>query len=284
MALLDWYAPRRRAFPWRRTRDPYRILVAEVMLQQTQAARVARAYPAFLRRFPSVRALARATRAEVVAAWDGLGYNRRALALAECARAVVRDHGGRLPRDVASLRALPGVGPYTASAIAAIAFGEPVPALDVNVRRVVARSRLGAEPDAVEPAAVERAARRALDRRDPGAWNQAVMDVGREHCRPRPRCAGCPLARGCRFRRAGAPPAPPRRRAEPFEGSRRQVRGAVVRALRGGPASVAGLAARTGFPPSRLAEAIDGLVRDGLVSAGPAARAGAPGGRARLRS
>ncbi|MFM7718361.1 MAG: A/G-specific adenine glycosylase [Actinomycetota bacterium] len=282
-ALLDWYAPRRRAFPWRRTRDPYRILVSEVMLQQTQAARVARAFPAFLRRFPSLRALARATRAEVVAAWDGLGYNRRALALAECARAVARDHGGRLPRDVATLRTLPGVGPYTAAAVASIAFGEPVPALDVNVRRVVARWRLGAEPDAVDAVALEAAARRAIDRADPGAWNQALMDVGREHCRPRPRCAGCPLASGCRHRRAGAPRATTRRPTEPFEGSRRQVRGAVVRALREGGASVGTLEARTGFPAARLGEAIAGLVRDGLVTAGPAARAGARGGRVRLR-
>ena len=271
-------------FPWRRTRDPYRILVAEVMLQQTQAARVARAYPAFLRRFPTVAVLARATRADVVGAWDGLGYNRRALALAECARAVVRDHGGRIPREVDALRALPGVGPYTAAAIASIAFGDRVPALDVNVRRVVARWRLGGEPHDLAPASVADAARRAIDRDDPGAWNQALMDVGREHCRPRPRCAGCPLARACRFRRSGAAPTTAPRRSEPFAGSNRQVRGAVVRALRGGSATVGRLAAVTGFPTRRIAAALAGLIGDGLVEAGPAARAGSPSGRARLRA
>lgn len=282
--LLAWYAPRRRAFPWRRTRDPYRILVAEVMLQQTQAARVARAYPAFIRRFPTVAVLARATRAEVVAAWEGLGYNRRALALAECARAVVRDHAGRIPRDADALRALPGVGPYTAAAVASIAFGDRVPALDVNVRRVVARWRLGADAHDVAPSIVAEASRRAIDPDDPGAWNQALMDVGREHCRPRPRCAGCPLARACRFRRSGAVPSPAPRRTEPFAGSSRQVRGAVVRELRGGSATVGRLAAATGFPPERIAAALAGLVRDGLVEAGPSAVTGALGGRARLRA
>lgn len=283
-ALLAWYAPRRRAFPWRRTRDPYRILVAEVMLQQTQAARVARAYPVFLRRFPTIDALARASRAEVVAAWDGLGYNRRALALAEFARAVVRDHGGRIPGDPDALRALPGVGPYTAAAVGSIAFGERVPALDVNVRRVVARWRLGAEAHDVAPSVVADAAAAAIDRADPGAWNQALMDVGREHCRPRPRCEGCPLARACRFRRSGAAPSPAPRRGTPFVGSARQVRGAVVRVLRGGPATVRRLAAATGFAPARITEALAGLARDGLVEAGPAALAGSPLGRARLRA
>lgn len=254
------------------------------MLQQTQAARAARAYPAFLRRFPSIGALARATRAEVVAAWDGLGYNRRALALAESARAIVRDHGGRVPRDAATLRTLPGVGPYTAAAVASIAFGERRPALDVNVRRVVARWRLGADAHDVAPAAVAVAADDAIDRDDPGAWNQALMDVGREHCRPRPRCTGCPLARGCRFRRSGAVPSPAPRRASPFAGSTREARGAVVRALRGGPSTVARLGAATGMPAERIAAALVGLVRDGLVDAGDAALSGSARGRARLRA
>ncbi|HXF73820.1 MAG TPA: A/G-specific adenine glycosylase, partial [Actinomycetota bacterium] len=125
-ALLAWYAPRRRAYPWRATRDPYRILVAEVMLQQTQASRVVPRYRAFLGRFPSVRALAAAPRADVLRAWSGLGYNRRAVLLHEAARALARDHGGRLPRDPEGLRRLPGVGPYTAAAVAAIAFGARV--------------------------------------------------------------------------------------------------------------------------------------------------------------
>lgn len=253
------------------------------MLQQTQAARVVPAYRSFLRAFPSVAALARAPRSAVVAAWSGLGYNRRAVALADAARAIVAEHRGHVPRDVEALRALPGVGPYTAAAIASIAFGEPLAALDVNVRRVVARARLGAEPHRLDAAAIDAAATRWLDRDDPGAWNQALMDVGREHCRSVPRCEGCPLRRGCRFVRGGATAERPSRLPAPFEGSRRQVRGAVVRALRGGPVTVAAIARATGFPRERVGEALAGLARDGLVVAGPAAVRGAPGGRARLR-
>ncbi|MFM8944409.1 MAG: hypothetical protein ACKOI0_04100 [Actinomycetota bacterium] len=166
------------------------------MLQQTQASRVVPAYRAFLRRFPTIASLARAPRSAVVGAWSGLGYNRRAIALADAARAIVRDHGGRIPRAAADLRTLPGVGPYTAAAVASIAFGEPIAAVDVNVRRVVARARLGADPHALDAATIDAEAARWLDRRDPGSWNQALMDLGREHCRSVPRCDGCPLARG----------------------------------------------------------------------------------------
>ncbi len=144
-ALLAWYRPRRTAYPWRGA-DPFGVLVSEVMLQQTQAARVVLRYVAFVERFPSGEALAAASRAEVLRAWGNLGYPRRAVALHEAARAVVRDHGGRVPADPAELRLLPGVGPYTAAAVASLGHGRRVPALDTNVRRVVARARLGAEP------------------------------------------------------------------------------------------------------------------------------------------
>ena len=132
-----------------RPRDPYRTLVSEVMLQQTQAARVEPIFEAFVDLFPDVGALGAASRADVLRAWAGLGYNRRAVALHEAARAIVRDHGGRVPRDVAELRRLPGVGPYTAAAVASIGHGEPVAALDTNVRRICARVVHGVEPDEV---------------------------------------------------------------------------------------------------------------------------------------
>src|SRR5262245_60007442 len=139
-ALLAWYRPRPHDYPWRTTDpDPYAVLVSEVMLQQTQAARVAPAYRTFLQRFPDVRTLASAARAELLRAWGGLGYPRRALALREAARAIVRDHGCVVPSDPDVLLALPGVGPYTAAAVASIAFGAPVAAIDTNVRRVTAR-------------------------------------------------------------------------------------------------------------------------------------------------
>ena len=149
------------------------------MLQQTQAARVAVAYPRFLRRFPSVGALARASRRSVLQAWGDLGYNRRAVALSEAARAIVREHDGVVPDDASALQRLPGVGPYTAAAVAALAFDEPVAAVDTNVRRVVARVHLGAEGHEAAPTEIASLARDWLDTRDPGSWNQAVMDLGR---------------------------------------------------------------------------------------------------------
>lgn len=263
-ALRAWFEPRREAYPWRRARDPYRILVSELMLQQTQASRVVPAYTAFLRRFPDVRSLARASRHEVLLAWDGLGYNRRAVALSEAARTIVRDHTARVPVDVPTLRGLPGVGPYTAAAVASIAHGTPVAAIDTNVRRIAGRVFDGV--DDATPARVRELADAWLDPRDPGAWNEALMDLGREVCRPRPRCDVCPLRPSCAFVASGARPAGPRRTQGPFEGSFRQVRGAVVRALRArDAASLEELTAITGLDAERVAEAIHRLTAEGLL-------------------
>lgn len=265
-ALREWYAPRRRAYPWRGSHDPYAVLVSEAMLQQTQASRVVPAYRSFLRRFPTVRTLAAASRRDVVLEWGGLGYNRRAVRLSEAARAIVRDHGGRIPRDPATLRELPGVGPYTAAAVASLGFGEPVAAIDTNVRRVVARVHLGVEGLEAPARHVWALADAWLDRDDPITWNQALMDLGREVCRPKPRCDACPLARVCRFRLDGSIAARGPRRQGPFEGSTRQVRGAVVRALRSHPSLTrTRLSAETGFPRDRVDGALDGLVHDGLL-------------------
>jgi A/G-specific adenine glycosylase len=282
-ALQTWYGPRRAAYPWRRRPTPYRVLVSEVMLQQTQATRVAPAFERFIRRFPTVRSLASASRAEVVRAWAGLGYNRRAVALHEAARRIERDHRGRIPREPEVLRELPGIGPYTAAAVAAIGFGVPVPALDVNVQRVVARARLGLEPSEVSVDVLERTAEGWLDREDPAAWHQAVMDLGRVACRPIPRCSECPIASDCRFRPAARPPGAPSRRQGKFEGSFRQVRGSVLRVLReAGPATLGTLARRSGHPAARVGSAVAALASEGLVEAGPAALAGRPRGHVRL--
>jgi A/G-specific adenine glycosylase len=285
-ALVRWFRPRRTLYPWRGpARDPYRVLVSEIMLQQTQAARVAPAYASFVERFPDVRALAAAPRSAVLRAWDGLGYNRRAVSLSEAARRIVRDHGGRVPGDPSVLRELPGVGPYTAAAVASIGFGLPVAAIDTNVRRVVARAVLGRPSLAAGAAEVREAAAAWLDPRDPGGWNQAVMDLGRTVCRPSsPRCDSCPIASWCRWVAAGSPPgATVARRQGAFEGSSRQARGRVVGALRRSPAmTLRTLASRTGLSEERLAEAVDSLARDGLLEAGPDARAGRPGARVRL--
>jgi A/G-specific adenine glycosylase len=237
----------------------------------------------FLERFPSVAELAAARRSDVVRAWGGLGYNRRAVALSLAARAIVHDHARSVPSDPATLRSLPGVGPYTASAVASIAFGRRVAAVDTNVRRIVARVHLGADPDAAATRRVHELAEAWVDARDPGAWNQALMDLGREVCRPRPRCGECPLAATCRFRAIGAIPSPSRRRQGPFLGSSRQVRGAVVRVLRERPAATIGaMAADIGAEAERVLAAVLELHREGIVHAGPAALAGHPGGRVRL--
>jgi A/G-specific adenine glycosylase len=276
-ALRAWYAPRRGAYPWRQTRDPYAIWVSEVMLQQTQAARVVPAYRSFLRRFPTVRALAAAPRRDVVAEWGGLGYNRRAVRLSEAARAIDRGHDGRIPRAKDELLQLPGVGPYTAAAVASMGFGEPVAVVDTNVRRVVSRVHLEIDGHEASAKEVWALADAWLDREDPATWNQALMDLGREVCRPKPHCDACPLARVCRFRLSGAVARRGPRRQGPFEGSTRQVRGAVVAALRSNPSlTPARLAVETGFARDRIDAAVGTLLVDGLVEVGS--------GRVRLAS
>jgi A/G-specific adenine glycosylase len=282
-ALLRWYRSRQEAYPWRVQPEPYRVLVSEFMLQQTQVSRVISAYRRFLSRFPTVASLARASRAEVIRAWRGLGYNRRAVALLEAARAIVEDHTGRVPSDPGELLRLRGVGPYTAAAVASIAYGKPIAAVDANVRRIVARAYLGLEPHEAAPGRIHEVATEWLHRADPASWNQALMDLGREVCRPVPRCAVCPLARGCRFRAAERTPVASPRRQKPFAGSFRQLRGRVVDLLREGPATLLSLSRGTGEPPTRLARAVQSLSADGLVRAGAGALEGRLRGRVALR-
>jgi A/G-specific adenine glycosylase len=254
--------------------NPYAVLVSEVMLQQTQAPRVVGSFPIFMKRFPDVRELAAASRADVLRVWGGLGYARRAAALQETARSIVRDHGGEVPADVASLIALPGIGPYTASAVASIAFGVPVAAVDTNVRKVMARLEFGRESDEIPAADVAGAAARWLVHDAPGDWNQAVMNLGREVCRSTPRCDACPLATACRFRASGRVGRRTGRRQPAFEGSIRQARGGVLRELRGREraATIQGIAAALDLPAPRVDLAVDALERDGLVQRTDAGR------------
>ena len=216
-ALLAWYDARRRELPWRKTRDPYRIWVSEVMLQQTRVGTVLPYYEAFLQRFPTVEDLASAPVDEVLARWSGLGYYRRARQLHRAAREIV-ERGGKFPTSARELQSLPGIGPYTAAAVASIAFGEVTPALDGNVERLLCR-RLGLREDPKRSATRREllaAAARLLDRGRPGDSNQALMELGATVCKPaQPDCAACVLAPGCRARRRGDPeryPAPRRRR------------------------------------------------------------------------
>lgn len=257
-AILAWYDAHARDLPWRRTRDPYAILVSEVMLQQTQVTRVIPRYEAWLERWPDAHSLAAAPVADVLRAWVGLGYNRRALRLRECAAVVARDGW---PRDAAGLRALPGVGPYTAAAVASFAFGEAVAAVDVNHARVVAR--LTGLPGDAPPRALAEQAGALLSATRPDAWNHALMDLGATICRARSTaCGGCPARAGCASAdrvRIPARGATGRGTAVRFEDTDRYVRGRVVAALAEG----APLPAEVG--PERLERALAGLARDGLV-------------------
>jgi A/G-specific adenine glycosylase len=279
-ALAAWFRPRRHAYAWRRglDRDPWAVLVSEVMLQQTQAARVEPIFETFLASFSRPAVLAAAAPGEVVRAWAGLGYHRRATALHSAARVIVDEHGGRVPSDPATLQRLPGVGPYTAAAVAALAYGSPIAAVDTNVRRIVARVGLGLEPDEIGAGALGAEAQVWLDRRDPGGWNEAMMDLGRERCRPVPRCDGCPLRTWCRFAASDRVGRGSARRQPTFEGSMRQARGLVLAALRAGTASRSfpQLTQRTGIGAVRVSAAVDALLADGLVERTRAGRVRLP--------
>lgn len=216
-ALLAWFAAEARSLPWRDLRTPYRVWVSEAMLQQTQVATVVPYFLRWLERFPTLEALAEASLGDVLKAWEGLGYYRRARLLHSGAKVVVAEHGGRLPETYTELLKLPGFGPYTAAAVASTAFGERVLAVDGNVKRVA--SRLYRLPGEVKPREVETYLGPHLPERDAGRFNEALMDLGATVCTPRlPRCGACPVGRFCAAFRAGEVgsfPEPKKRRAVP---------------------------------------------------------------------
>ena len=214
--LLRWYRRHRRDLPWRRTRDPYAIWVSEAMLQQTTVAAVIPYWERFLTRFPNLQTLARASEDEVLALWTGLGYYRRARALREGAIAVMNRHDGSVPSERDALLALPGIGPYTAGAIASVAFDRPEPVVDGNVKRVFARLFAIRTDGARTEKRYWTIARALVEGPSPGDLNQAVMELGATICTPRsPDCNRCPLARACRARALGNPEAFPKARPRP---------------------------------------------------------------------
>jgi A/G-specific adenine glycosylase len=286
-ALLPWYAEHGADVPWRpaegRPGDPYAALVAAVCAQQTPMARVLPLYARWMAALPALGDAARASRAEALRLWGDAGYPRRAVAIRETARIVVREHGGELPREEAALLALPGVGPFTAAIVRCFGHGEQVAAVDVNVVRVLGRAVLGElEPVASLPAArAEALAERMLPPGEAERWNPALMDLGAMICRARPRCEACPLARLCAARpriargeRAAAP-----RRQPAYAGSDRQWRGRILRALREHAAGAEGgdetpslavrsLVARLAVTPAERARArrlLDVLAAEGLA-------------------
>ena len=270
-AVLEWWQGERRDLPWRRTRDPWEVLVCEVMAQQTQVARVAERWRPFLDRFPTATALAAAPSAEVLRWWSGLGYNRRARDLHRCAQTVVAAHDGRVPGTLDALLALPGIGPYTARAVLAFAFELDHGVVDTNTARVLARWT----GQRLRPAEAQQAADAAVPAGQAWAWNQAMLDLGAGVCRRRdPRCHACPVASSCGWARAGCPAPDPADGSAGvsgtqarFEGSDRQGRGRLVEELRQRDVALADLATVMGWPddPSRATRVAATLVDDGLV-------------------
>jgi A/G-specific adenine glycosylase len=269
-ALLSWGARVRRDLPWRRTRDPWAVLVSELMLQQTQVDRVVGPFEDFLDRFPDPSACADAPVAEVIRAWAGLGYNRRAVHLHRAAHTIALDHGGHVPDDLDALLDLPGVGPYTARAVRVFAFERPHGVVDTNAARFLSRAIAGR-------ALTVREAQALADAQvpgDPWSWNQSVLDLGALVCRARPRCTDCPVASACAWAGAGHPEPDPAAttagvstRQSRFDGSDRQGRGRLLAGLRRAPVPRIALAVTAGFSddPARARRVAESLVADGLA-------------------
>ncbi|HLG72197.1 MAG TPA: A/G-specific adenine glycosylase [Chloroflexota bacterium] len=271
--ILDWYRAHGRDLPWRRTRDPYWILVSEVMLQQTQVDRVLPKFEQWLAAFPTVEALAEAPTSEVIRLWAPLGYNSRAVRLQAIARQCVREFGGRMPQTFEELLRLKGVGRYTSGAVACFAYEQQVAFWDTNVRRVLARLFRGAEAELTERE-LETLAQQVLPEGEAYAWHQALMDLGATVCGSRnPRCDLCPALDVCAahpailFKPMAVAERKARYEAQPFETTNRYFRGRVVDALRErSPLSLEELAVRLGREePAWLDKLVGGLERDGLV-------------------
>jgi A/G-specific adenine glycosylase len=280
--ILEWSSRTRRDLPWRRTRDPWAVLVSELMLQQTQVSRVIPRYEEFVQRFPDPEACASAPVGAVVEAWAGLGYNRRAVNLHRTASQVVERHGGRLPGSLDELLALPGIGPYTARAVLAFAYEKQVGVVDTNAARVLARAVAGRRLTLGE---VQAHADRLVPAERSWEWNQAMLDLGATVCTARsPRCDVCPLSGSLTGRRrslcawsvAGRPDPDPAvgsagtsGRQSTFAGSDRQGRGRLVSALRQGSVKWDAIASAAGWPddPARGERVAATLVADGLAVA-----------------
>ncbi len=257
-----------RDLPWLNDPRPWAILVSEVMLQQTSTSRVKEPWARFLELFPTPVVCADSPLSTVLVAWSGLGYPRRAKALHGAARVIRDDFGGLVPESVDDLLRLPGVGPYTAHAVATFAFAKPVAVLDTNVGRVLARALANAP---LRRGEAQRLADELLPERHPASFNQAMLDLGAQYCRAAPLCESCPVKRHCTWQGSGgSDPAPVSaavsRRQAPFVGSNREQRGRVLRLLADGPRSKRQLVTHPGIDIDRANEVLESLVHDGLVT------------------
>ena len=288
--VLAWYAGNARDLPWRAPgATPWAVLVSEIMLQQTPVARVLPEYLRWMARWPTPAALAAEPAGEAIRQWGRLGYPRRALRLHETADILTSRHGGMVPADRDALLALPGIGSYTAAAVASFAFGQRHAVLDTNVRRVLARLVAGQPRPAAAPSAAERRLAESLLPAEPAVaarWSVAAMELGALVCTAAsPRCAACPVARECAWLAAGRPAEPPeaaRRRTQRYDGTDRQCRGRLMAVLRaaGDPVSRADFDA-VWDGQAQLDRALDGLVADGLVDPLPDGRFALPGSEER---
>jgi len=267
--VCSWFVDNARPLPWRST-SPWGVLVSEFMLQQTPVSRVEPAWRAWMDRWPEPVDLAGESSGEAVRAWGRLGYPRRALRLHATAVAITHEHGGQVPRDENQLRALPGVGEYTAAAVRAFAFGENAVVLDVNVRRVISRAWSGIDEPPAHMTAAERALAAGLAQSAPDAslWAAASMELGAVVCTKRvPQCPACPVARTCAWRRAGSPALDKAPRRQPrFEGSDRQARGNILRVLRNSVVPLPTSTVLAGMADVDQGErAVNSLLDDGLI-------------------
>lgn len=271
-ALMPWALSARRDLPWRRTRDPWAVLVSEVMLQQTQVARVIPKWADFLTAFPTVESCAQAPQSSVVRLWEGLGYHRRAVSLHRAAQAVVTEFDGVLPKTLTELQRLPGVGPYTARAVLAFAFECDAAVVDTNVGRILARAVTGRKCSSREAQLI---ADSLVSKVAPWAWNQGLLDLGATVCiKQAPRCDACPLRSLCTWRLAGCGSADPAIGSagvsggqSRFVGSDRQGRGRLLAALRKGPVPIADVMSVMGWTDDaeRTNRVAESLVLDGLA-------------------
>ena len=270
--LLDWFDRQARDLPWRETREPWAILVAELMLQQTQVSRVTERWPRFLRRFPDPASCAAAPVADVIDEWAGLGYNRRAVNLHRAAGQIAVEHNGTVPDDLTALLALPGIGPYTARAVRVFAFETDDAVVDTNVARILARTL----NRTLKPAEAQQEADRRVPGNDGWRWNQAMLDLGARHCSSKPACEDCPLIDDCGWFGSGRPDPDPAigsasvsTKQSTFAGSDREGRGRLVRQLRAGPVAADAVNEVLGWPddPARCRKVIEQLVADGLIEA-----------------